>query len=138
MPTFPGIVRAAGIIWVIIGPPMLLVTVGLFLLTITVGGGVGGAGLILMLVTILDGVFGGVFLNAGVTTVRGTANATLGNGIGSVVFGVPLGGLSLSLNRGTAGVALLVAGILALAGRRKYQAWQTGRDRPRRSSRVPG
>jgi hypothetical protein len=84
-----------------------------------------------------------------VQSVTGTAKDTLGNGIGSIIFAAILGGLAILLLvvvvgaravgapttptwlgllgmvvYGLAAAALLVAGILALAGREGYRAYR--------------
>jgi hypothetical protein len=86
---------------------------------------------------------GGVFVNVGVTSIRGTAKDTLGNGIGSILFGVLIGGLGVlgSLATGqilqavinlATSAGLFVAGVLALVGRPQYQAWRRQRKAFRR------
>jgi hypothetical protein len=75
-----------------------------------------------------------VFLVLGIQTVRGAVRDTLGNGIGSLVFGliflilgVAAPGASSVGDAGLTGLCasgLLVAGVLALAGRRDYKVWQ--------------
>src|SRR5689334_21469106 len=89
--SLPSAVRAAGIIWIGIGILGILGSVlGLIGRVADAGAGGGGAGapggnpfcatgcsLIIPL----------VFLMVGIQTVKGTAKGTLGNGIGSIVFG---------------------------------------------------
>jgi hypothetical protein len=97
-------------------------------------------------------LFGAAFLFVGVQSIRGTASDTLGNGIGSIIFGVlnlscggsALVGLSGGMVRGgpaaivvgigaainvLGGLALLTAGVLALIGRSQYLAWKRGAAR---------
>lgn len=136
-PKLPGIVLAAGIIWIIIGAPIVLFMLIPLLLAVLFGQ-LGGAGGALILITGLIAAFGAVFITVGVKTIRGTAADTLGNGIGSIIFGLLMGGLSLDLQHGGAGLALIVAGVLALVGRAGYLAWQASRDRPRRAFNTAG
>jgi hypothetical protein len=155
----PASVRAAGIIWIVFGG-LLVVSVVLMLAQAggaaaaggpkeaapAAAGGVCGA--------LLVGLFAAAFIFVGVQSVKGTARDTLGNGIGSIVFGLlnlgwglVLAGLAAVLAGGRAnagwaavlagsisavtGVALLVAGVLALVGRGDYRAWRQA-QRPRR------
>ncbi len=96
--------------------------------------------------TVLGCFFGGVFIHVGRQTLSGLAKDTLGNGIGSIVFGLlysALGSILLlaviSLGIGSAesfiliaigainvicAVALLFAGILAISARADYKAWR--------------
>ncbi|HYH68886.1 MAG TPA: hypothetical protein VD866_29605 [Urbifossiella sp.] len=88
---------------------------------------------------VLSGLFGAAFLLVGVQSVRGTARDTLGNGIGSIVFGLiqyAAGALSLVAGQGQVelviaavlhflvGTGLVGAGAMALAGRGAYKAWR--------------
>jgi hypothetical protein len=140
----PTSVRSAGIIWIVFGALLLLNVLLLVLITLAAGGDVGavicgGAG------GILVGLFGAAFIFVGVQTVRGTAADTLGNGIGSIIFGLlnfscGLGSLPVAINPPTAGAGvafgiqagigflsgagLLIAGILALVGRGGYKTWR--------------
>jgi hypothetical protein len=145
---FPITVMAAGIFWIVLGGVLVLVLllalVGAFL--VAQGreekGEVVFGGLCLGLVI---GLIGGAFIFVGIQTVLGTARDTLGNGIGSIVFGVLNGGhgLGYALTREyllsavsfLCGVGLLTAGVLALVGRDRYKEWRRAR-RPRRRKRV--
>ena len=96
-------------------------------------------------------------LRLGVQTVKGTAKGTLGNGIGSLIFGTAQRGQSPS-SRSSRGrdlpadpqglaivvtaiyamlaMALLTAGLLAIVGRQAYAEWRvmhgfSSRARPR-------
>jgi hypothetical protein len=149
--SFPAVVRAAGIIWIVIGC-ILVLNAGLIVVQAgtaaagaprdagpTAAGGACSA--------ILVGLFAAAFIFVGVQSINGTARDTLGNAIGSLVFGVlNMGwgvvvagfGAMLSGRQGdmsvvavllggigmVAGGALTVAGILALVGRGQYRAWR--------------
>jgi len=86
---------------------------------------------------LLLAVFGAAFTYVGVQTVRGTAADTLGNSIGSIVFGlIQLGGGIIQGGRGQAlasgiqflaAAGLVAAGVLALVGRDQYKAWRRAR-----------
>jgi hypothetical protein len=151
---FPSSVRAAGVIWIVIGALILFNAAVQLLVTVASastpqGGGayaVGG-----MCVVILLALFGAAFIFVGVQTARGTAQDTLGNAIGSIIFGLLNGGsgivfIASGLTRGggagavlviaglvsaIATIALVVAGIVALMGRENYKAWRRANS-PRR------
>jgi hypothetical protein len=149
---FPQKVKVAGLIWLTVGG---LILVGAVVSSVLILGGSGdhpgkapGAGC----VGVLQLLVGLVFLHVGNQTVRGTARDTLGNGIGSLIFGLislVYGGFMIVAVVVTlagrvkedavpvmvafgivavlgivAGLGLLLAGILALVGRDDYQAWR--------------
>jgi hypothetical protein len=150
-PQYPGSVRAAGIIWIILGG-LILLSAGLNLLVAftdqpLVGGAYAagrGCGVLFM------ALFGVVFLLVGIQNVNGTAKDTLGNAIGSIIFAALEFGIAVVTIVGTAaignlpiglivagiygfgGMGLLLAGILALLGRRQYLAWRVEVGRARR------
>lgn len=138
IPKFPGVVLVAGIAWIVLGGIItyqgivgLLIFAdepayfGVTVLDPTLQDRVRwfGTGLV---------VVGGLFILAGVLSVRGAGTDTLGKGIGSVLSGVlvaiMVGGPSLDIRGGGIGVGLVVAGILALVGRSDYLAWKRSRD----------
>jgi hypothetical protein len=140
-PPYPGMVRAAGIIWIVFGG-LILLNLGILLLMMFVlaqkgaaeaamVGGVVGA--------VIVGLFGGVFIHVGVQSVAGTATDTLGNGIGSIIFALlNFAGAVAQAGNGNViaavvsflcGGGLLAAGILALIGRADYKAWRRARVR---------
>src|SRR5262249_3071463 len=90
---FPAGVMAAGIIWIAFG--VLGITSSILGFVLNAGraapgqgpssGAGGGCGLLVAI----------AFLVVGIQTVKGTAKGSLGNGIGSVVFGLLYGGLAL-------------------------------------------
>ena len=150
---FPASVRTAGIIWIVMGG-LILVNAGVnFLITVGAaaaagpGGGPQAAGG--MCGVALAALFGAAFIVVGVQTIKGTAKDTLGNAIGSFVFGLLNGGAGmlvilagLAIGRGLAilfvvlggisliaGVALLAAGVLALVGRENYKTWRRAQSR---------
>jgi hypothetical protein len=135
-------VRIAGWIWIGIGGLMLAVT-----LVMVVSGGIFNVGAL---------TFCGIWLLAiafcaavaGIRTVRGTAEDTIGNGIASIALGIVElvlafaiglygragpGGLGEALLFGgllaTQGLLLLAAGTLALCEHRNYQNWRAA-NRP--------
>jgi hypothetical protein len=142
-PDYPKSVHTAGVIWLVFGALILIASaINLLTASSTPGGetrvgGIAGA--------IFNAFIGAVFVHVGVQSMRGTAKDTLGNGIGSLIFGLLAGGYGAllllaavavgGLPGGTilwvlAGiqiictVALLAAGILALVGRADYKAWR--------------
>lgn len=155
---FPGIVRAAGIIWICVGA-LELVNAALTLVLAGVNQNPGGASGVCC-----SGGVGIAFLMCGMQTVTGKAKDTLGNGIGSIALGVLLlgagvligfGGAFLGANPGAnqngpppelfiiigaitavLGLTLILAGTLALVGRSRYREWREARSprsrRPRR------
>jgi hypothetical protein len=136
---YPPLVLAAGIIWIVFGFIILLDAAALLLLV--AGGEAQGAfagGQVCG--TLFVGLIGGAFIFVGVQSVKGTAPDTLGNGIGSLLFGgleVVMGVFQARDNILAAGVGflaaagLITAGVLALAGRIDYKAWQQ-EHKPRR------
>jgi hypothetical protein len=151
------VVLAAGVIWIVFGSLVLLnfALTMLILLAFTPpelrGPIMSGA----VCVGLIVALFGGVFIHVGVQSISGTAKDTLGNGIGSIIFGALIGGLSLVALLGTAAVrggnvgggvlqaainlvvaaALLAAGVLALIGRDGYRAWRRAIAPPVRRDR---
>jgi hypothetical protein len=150
---YPTTVRIAGIVWIVFGGLILLSAAANLLLSFGMpaksgaegaGRAAGGICTVLLLV-----VFGAVFVHVGIQSIRGTAKDTLGNGMGSIVFGllnlgygvmllgvgVAAGGMAtvigvLGLAVGfSAGVGLLAAGVLALVGRQDYKAWRRAHKR---------
>jgi predicted Ser/Thr protein kinase len=131
-PNMPGIVRAAGIIWILfgtlsvaLGSLMLLVLsvkpsaiqpVHLELFSLVVSPEIFALGSV---------VFGVGFIVAGTKTLRGTVADTLENGLGSIFFGILFGGIAFNTAGGPVGFGFVVAGILALVGRLEYKAWRT-------------
>jgi hypothetical protein len=138
-PVFPTTVTLAGIAWVIFGGLILLNLLGFLLVMFGLAAGARAgerAAAVAGVVCggLIIGLFGVVFIIVGVQSVRGTARDTLGNGIGSMIFGL--------LNVGTGamqgeaghviqgcvgflvGAGLIAAGVLALVGRGDYKAWR--------------
>ncbi len=150
-PVFPTTVTMAGVGWIAFGALILLQLLALLALTFLVAqagpdaarrGAVGGA----LCGAVLGGFFGAVFIHVGVGSIKGTAKDTLGNGVGSIIFGlmnfgagvVQLAGPDGADDSGAArfifiglyflaGVGLIAAGALALAGRAQYKAWRKAR-----------
>jgi len=153
-PGFPRTVMAAGIIWITVGCLILLNMLMLLLLTFgpAAEGWREADAARSALMGLLLGLFGAAFIHVGVQSVRGTAHDTLGNGIGSIIFGLLqggyastliLGGLALGAALGGAALiivflagismlastALLAAGVLALIGRQEYKDWRKWQKR---------
>jgi hypothetical protein len=146
-PRIPLAVRTAGIIWIVVGSLILLAGVVVLLVsmgTVAANKGLAARGgdtayFVGVILGQLAGVacvalFGAAFLFVGVKSVTGTAGDTLGNGIGSIVFGaLNLGGAALFAGAGRfiqSGVSLIyagcliAAGVLALVGRADYKEWR--------------
>lgn len=136
LPSFPPLVKIAGVAWIVFGILILLESVVLFLVSFVLSGRGPRQGDAEpnVFVAVFVALFGAAFLHVGVQSVRGTARDTLGNGIGSIVFGL-FSGLSAlgTLAAGQfvqfginllAGGGLLAAGILALIGRSDYKVWR--------------
>jgi hypothetical protein len=145
---YPVLVRTAGIVWIVFGGLILLnmaLTVALLAVAAPAAGNQGG-GLVAggTCAVVLMGLFGGVFIHVGVQSITGTARDTLGNGIGSIIFGLlNFGGGAARLLAGDpisgglnffAGCGLLAAGVLALVGRADYRDWKRAHknERPAR------
>jgi hypothetical protein len=153
---FPPGVKAAGIIWIAFGALGLIQAVlSLISAGAQAAGGGGPAG------SPYCGVgcgvlFALVFLMVGVQTVKGTAKSTLGNGIGSIIFGVLYLGLAAMVFVGSGflpvgvdatmvivmgavvavqGLALLLAGTLALMGKSAYEDWRVAQGLVRKPKR---
>jgi hypothetical protein len=82
---FPAGVKVAGIVWIGYGV-LALISAALNVVVGAAGAGAGGASPVCTGICV--GLFGLAFLFVGVQSVRGTAKDVLGNGIGSIVFGV--------------------------------------------------
>jgi hypothetical protein len=154
-PDFPATVTVAGIIWIVIGGLSILQLLLMLVLPAAmpqakarpadqgqenvqrVAKGVG---------LCCGSLIGGAFIFVGAQSVRGTANDTLGNGIGSIVLGI----LQLAYSAIAAlvrvsfldlaigcilGIGLLVAGVIALLGRSDYKAWRESQMPRRRRKR---
>lgn len=150
---FPRTVKAAAVAWILFGTLILLsggVNLALQFTRQNAGpadegaraaGGMCGVAMILL--------FGIVFISVGVQTLGGKARDTLGNGIGSLIFGVLILGCGAVAFTGGAigaglagggpavlailigavvnvgsGTGLLAAGVMALTGRQRYLDWR--------------
>jgi len=147
-PGFPVTVMAAGIFWIVLGAvlvlALLIALVGMFMAAqwrqekgeVVFGG---------LCTGLFIGLIGGAFIFVGIQTILGSARDTLGNGIGSIIFGILNGGAGLgqvlireyfqSAISFICGVGLLTAGVLALVGRDGYKRWRRAR-RPGRRKRA--
>jgi hypothetical protein len=154
---FPGGVKAAGFIWIgfgVIGLINSVLNIALNAGQAAAGGG-GAAGPSPYAGVGCGVLFAIAFLIVGIQTVKGTAKSTLGNGIGSIIFGVlylTCGGFALlgsgmmpagadatlvmvvSIIMLILGMLLLLAGVLALMGKSAYEAWREaeGLAKPKR------
>ena len=126
----------ASIIWIAFGCFSLLGAGLLMVGSLMVSAIDGPARLILVLLIVLIPCgFATAFIFVGVQTIRRKARDTIGNGIGSIALGLlyfaPMlkrsdSDLGVGAAQGLAFLAapLVVAGILALAGRSRYKAWR--------------
>jgi hypothetical protein len=149
---YPAVVTAVGMIWILHSVMNFLMTfAALGLVLLSLGGtrrawGDPGEGSFVTLG--LWFCFSTIFLHIGVHTVRGTASGTLAYGIGSILLSMAylswsniffvgishavVGGGNLNILAEMIGAAfnawacglLLLAGLLALVGNGKYQAWR--------------
>ncbi len=142
--------RAAGIIWTIFGGLILLnfAILALILLVLAPAAPPGTRGAAIgatMCLGAFLGLIGGVFILVGIQTITGSARDTLGNGIGSIIFSLLIGGsglVTLVGGRGEAanliggainvlaGAGLMAAGVMALIGRDQYRAWRQAHSPP--------
>jgi hypothetical protein len=140
---YPKTVQVAGAVWIIYGI-VALVNLVFLIVFILLGAGEEKPGAdreaqkaAIALATcfgMFQALIGLVFIHVGLQSVRGTARDTLGNGTGSLLFG--LINLAQGGRVGMAGdfvlagfcflfgVLLIGAGVLALAGRREYRQWR--------------
>jgi hypothetical protein len=126
-PKYPKVVKIAGIIWIVFGCLNLLSVSAFVFLLVT---GLADYAVGRMFGSLLVSA---AFIYVGQQSIRGTAHSTVGNGIGSVLWGsfnLIVGGLQAVpgqiIGVGISflgGVALIAAGILALVGRNDYKAW---------------
>ena len=126
----------ASIIWIAFGCFSLLGAGLMMAGFLMVGAADGPVRLIFaLLIVLIPCSFAAAFIFVGVQTVRRKARDTIGNGIGSIAIGLlyfaPMLKRSDSVQgvRAAQGLAflaalLVVAGILALAGRSRYKAWR--------------
>lgn len=152
-PRFPGTVMASGIIWIGFGTLNLL---GTMLIFANVAANPGAR----PTAPCCAGGIGIAFLVCGLQTVLGKASDTLGNSIGSLVFGLiymllaagvaAFGGavvgkqnaandaemLFLVIFLGSIGFTLEVAALLGFMGRTAYRDWREAAA-PRRGRRQP-
>jgi hypothetical protein len=147
---FPGTVRIAGIIWIVIGGLILLNAVANLIITsaLAAGQNPGAAAAGGSCPAVVGALIGLAFIFVGQQSVRGTARDTLGNGIGSLGIGLLVSGVGVLAVLGGAavagqqagqqgmilliigivnlfgGIGLLTAGLLALIGRGRYREWK--------------
>jgi hypothetical protein len=124
----PRAARIAAAVWTAVGG---LTVLNLLVSLLSSGSSAGGAALALV-----AAIFGAGFLVVGIQTLLGKAESTLANGIGSiglaVLFVLPLVLVAELLPSTAIGWALavvipaglLLAGVLAIAGREPYRAWR--------------
>lgn len=145
LPPLPTLARAAGIIWVVFGGLILLNFAATVLIALAftprVAEGVVVAAV--LCVGVVAALFAGAFIYVGVQTLTGMARDTLGNSIGSLIFGALVvaaafnpqarGGLEgaprvigMMINV-LCGGGLITAGVLALIDRDKYRMYRRAR-----------
>jgi hypothetical protein len=163
--SYPLTVRLAAIAWIAFGCLMLLVSMTTCLLRLEMIGAAGeaarqagaparGAGPEAVggvCGSIIQVVFAVAFIGVGIHTALGKARDTLGNAIGSIVFGllglgcgglmivggVAMGGavpIALAIAGGVnvlTGLGLIAVGIMAVVGRGRYLAWRRSLPRNR-------
>jgi hypothetical protein len=139
---FPAAIRAAGIIWIVVGSLALASMILEIVLHVVVL----SKGLVCFDVGFFgaSALFGIAFLVCGIQTVCGSTRDPLGNGVGSLFFGLmsmaravfagigmaegegveALIFLFLTLVGGLGGFSLVAAGILAFVGREPYRQWR--------------
>ena len=158
---FPGVVKFAGVVWILFGCAVLTVSfLGLALIVLLMIADLNRSDLIAYFMGALCQVtlwlfFGGVFLFVGIQSARGRATDTLGNGIGSILIGFLSGAWgAYHLNQFITGevqymvrqllffgiglsgfMALFFAGLMALAGRKRYKAWRREKKAAQQSAR---
>jgi hypothetical protein len=136
---YPKVLKKAGVTWIAFGC-LILLNLGVVFLSSLIAGSMRRGEAVLV-----GGVFGGlfigfvagVFIHVGVQSISGTARDTLGNGIGSIIFGGlhEGGGILSVVSENTiqagvdflAGIGLLVAGVMALLCRSEYRTWRKAR-----------
>jgi hypothetical protein len=129
-PAFPRTVTIAGITWLVYGGCLILLVGWVSFAAYPQAG---------LFAFFGWGLLGMSFIPIGVRSLRGTSRDTLDDGIGSIIFGlchVPVGWWILTNDRDAwlavslflLGAGLVVAGVLALAGRRTYEAWLQTQD----------
>jgi FtsH-binding integral membrane protein len=145
---YPSGVRAAARIWMIMGILLLLALA--FLLVVTLGGPASAREASPSMFTVIwRALFCIVLVVVGRQTSKGTAIDTMANGVASLVLGlatlvvaymqasvftgpahlpdpVMLAYLVGAVIGGLGGIALVVAGLLAINGRDAYLAWRRG------------
>jgi hypothetical protein len=160
---FPTGAKIAGIIWIAFGALGLLSN----LVNIAISAGQGGAGGGPQFAGIGCGILiAAAFLFVGIQTVKGTAASMIGNGIGSLIFGVlqltcggvmMAGGGIIAAGGGGAppgggaagsvamiiggitivfGLALITAGTLALMNKSAYDEWRAAEGLGKRRRRT--
>jgi len=122
-------VKAAGVIWIVVGCLILLNLAAGLLINFAVAANVNGDAAASAIgggicPALFIGLFGAVFLHVGTQSIRGTARDTLGNGIGSIVFALlefgfaaMLGATAIYLNanqNAQIGPALMVAAFVGM------------------------
>ncbi|MFO0964806.1 MAG: DUF4339 domain-containing protein [Gemmataceae bacterium] len=147
-PPYPGKLRTAGIIWVVIGGLVLLGNAVNIIVTVTTPGQRPAlAGLVCS--GVVAALFGAAFLFVGVQSIDGSAPGTMGNGIGSIIFAalvigggivsvVAAGALWPMLIAGAEAAALFIAGILAMVSGPEYAEWRSTRKARQRRGAETG
>ena len=132
---FPGLVRAAAIIWIVIGAIIQMLNLAILgVLFLARMPDLDEVMLIAVGVSVFFLVAGSLLLYVGIESVIGKARDTLATGIGSLIYGgsfvaaavwylqyalIIVAGVVL-----VCAIALLAAGVLALSGRARFKAWR--------------
>ena len=109
----PAGVKAAGMIWIGFGVLGFATVILSFMVTVAVENGKGAGGICGVIIPI-------AFLIVGIQSVKGTAPGTMGNGIGSIIFGLLYLGIAVlvlaSSALGAGAIAVVLGGLSALLG----------------------
>lgn len=134
--SFPMLTTISGIVWTVFGVLNLLVAIFSIIASVQTNSNEMGfwGSLFIFLFVAIPFIFGAVFIYVGMQTIKGKARDVVGNSTGSIVIGVFYLFVSMQKHSITserfcgttfflAGM-LIIAGILALIGRKQYKVWQ--------------
>lgn len=140
----PARVGLAGLLWMIVGRAYLLDAIVATVLAIPLLDGARGFddvavfGVVFCVLILLRVGFGWAFIHVSRSTTRGDAKDTLGNGVASSIIGLLWMAFAILLVSAKAYIAgaftasiataLIVAGSLALMGRKEYLSWKSFRS----------
>jgi hypothetical protein len=143
---YPGKLRAAGILWVIIGGLILVGNAINVFVALNMAEGRGSVLGPVMCASLLVALFGGAFIWVGVQSITGTAPGVIGNAVGSIILGAVVfaSGLAAGIGGNVPWViiitsieaaVLILAGILALLCHNEYKEWRYVYKAPERFRR---